>query len=94
MIVYEFYQGDKNLWSMIQKFSGGELTYAVAILSESVPERNVYNVHVLRWVSPFGNERERIGEGSFRRSCFLVASAEEGDSALGQSIAQSWMNRT
>lgn len=64
MTVYEFYQGNKNR-SMIQKFSGGELTYAVAILSESVPERNVYNVHVLRCVSPFGNERERIGEGSF-----------------------------
>lgn len=54
--VHEFYQGDENLWSVIQKLLGVELTYAVAILSEYVLKRNV---HVLRWVSPSGNERER-----------------------------------
>ena len=32
--VHEFYQGDENLWSVIQKLLGVELTYAVAILSE------------------------------------------------------------
>ena len=47
--VHEFYQGDENLWSVIQKLLGVELTYAVAILSE----------YVLRWVSASGNERER-----------------------------------
>ena len=57
--VYKFYQGDENLWSAIQKLSGVELTYAVAILSEYVHKRNVYNVPVLRWVSPSRNERER-----------------------------------
>lgn len=57
--VHEFYQGDENLWSVIQKLSGVELTYAVAILSEYVPKRSVHNVHVLRWVSPSGSERER-----------------------------------